>query len=81
MLVTQTWREIVPLFPRFRIVAVSVQRLQVRIARVAVVSVAMIHLDPVVMLGFQEQSGSCRAPHGGEIARYPLFAPSAAPKS
>jgi hypothetical protein len=29
MLVTQTWREIVPMLPRFRIMAVSMERLQI----------------------------------------------------
>jgi len=50
MLVTQTWREIVPWLPRFRIVAVSMQRLQVRRARITVVPIAMVPLNPVVML-------------------------------
>ena len=43
-----------PLLPRFRIVAVSMERLQVRKARIAVVAIDMVHLDPVVML--EEQS-------------------------
>src|SRR2546430_8418933 len=50
MLVPQTWREIVPLLPRFRIVAGSMQRLQVRQARITVVPIDMVHLNPVVML-------------------------------
>src|SRR3989442_10807459 len=50
MLVTQTWREIVSLLPRFRIVAMSMQRLQVRRARIMVVTIDMVHLNPVVML-------------------------------
>ena len=50
MLGTQTWREVVPLLPRFRIVAVSMQRLQVRRARITVVPMAMVHLNPVVMV-------------------------------
>ena len=50
MLVTQTWREIVPRLPRFRIVAVSMKRLQISVARIAVVSIDMIYLNPVVML-------------------------------
>src|SRR5215471_4292121 len=50
MLVTQTWREIVSLLPRFRIVAMSMQRLQVRRARITVVTIDMVHLNPVVML-------------------------------
>ena len=50
MLVTQTWREIVSLLPRFRIVAVSMQRLQVGKARITVVTIDVVHLNPVVML-------------------------------
>ena len=38
------------MFPRFRIVAVSMQRLQVRRARITVVPIDMVHLNPVVML-------------------------------
>ena len=60
MLVTQTWREVVPLLPRFRIVAVSMERLQVGRARIAVVPIDMIHLDPVVML--EEQPTMATAP-------------------
>ena len=59
MLVTQTWREIVFLLPRFRIVAMSMQRLQVRRARITVVTIAMVHLNPVVML--EEQSTTATA--------------------
>jgi hypothetical protein len=54
MLVTQTWREIVPMLPRFRIVAMSMERLQVRQARIPVGAIEMVHLDPVVMV--EEQS-------------------------
>jgi hypothetical protein len=50
MRVTQTWREVVSLLPRFRIVALSLERLQVRSARITVVTLAMVHLQPVVML-------------------------------
>jgi len=50
MLVTHTCREIVPVLPRFRIVAMSMERLQVRIARIPVVAIDMVHFDPVVML-------------------------------
>jgi hypothetical protein len=39
---------------RFRIMAMSMQRLQVRYARIAVVPIDMVHLDAVVML--EEQS-------------------------
>ena len=54
MLVTHTWREVVPLFPRFRIVAVSMKRLQIGPARIAAISIDVIPLNPVVML--EEQS-------------------------
>jgi len=50
MLVTHTKREIVPVLPRFHVVAVSMERLQIGIARIASVTVAVIDLDPVVML-------------------------------
>ena len=50
MLVTHTWREVVPLFPRFRIVAVSMKRLQIGVARIAAIPIDVIHLNPVVML-------------------------------
>ena len=50
MLVTPTEREVVSLFPRFRIMAVSMQRLQIGRARIAAITVDVIHLDTVVML-------------------------------
>src|SRR5919106_2934061 len=50
MLVTHTWREVVPLFPRFRIVAVSMKRLQIGVARIAAIPIDVIHFNPVVML-------------------------------
>jgi hypothetical protein len=50
MLVTQTWREIVPLLPRFRILAVSMERLRICKARITMVAIDMVHLNPVVML-------------------------------
>jgi hypothetical protein len=37
-------------FPRFRIVAVSMKRLQIGKTCILAVTVAMIHLNPVVML-------------------------------
>src|SRR4029453_5807783 len=49
MLVTQTWREIVSLLPRFRIVAMSRQRLKVHRARITVGTIDMVPLKPVVM--------------------------------
>jgi hypothetical protein len=53
MLVTHTEREIVPMLPRFRIVAVSMQRLQIGRARIVVISIDMVYLDSVVMLEAQ----------------------------
>ena len=38
------------MLPRFRIVAMPMERLQVRRARIAVLPVDMVHLDAVVML-------------------------------
>src|SRR5215831_8347413 len=54
MLVTHTWREIVPVLPCFRIMAVSMERLQIGVARITAITIDVIHLDPVVML--EEQS-------------------------
>jgi hypothetical protein len=54
MLVTHTGREIVPMLPRFRIMAVSMERLQISVARISAVPVDVIHFDSVVML--EEQS-------------------------
>ena len=41
------------MLPRFRIVTVSMERLQIGKARIAVISIDMIDLDPVVMLEAQ----------------------------
>ena len=38
------------MLPCFRIMAVSMQRLQICIARIAVIPIDMVHLDSVVML-------------------------------
>src|SRR5712691_2873402 len=85
MLVTQTWREIVPVLPRFRVVAVSMQRLQVRKARITVVTMDMIHLDPVVMLEeqptmatasmllFQQPGQSCTDVGVSALSRAPVY--------
>ena len=48
------------MLPRFRIVAVSMERLQVRRARIAAIPIDMIHLNPVVML--EEQPTVATAP-------------------
>src|SRR6266511_1412021 len=80
MLVTHTWREIVLMLPRFRIVAVSMERLQIAGARSAAVTIKMIHLDPVVM--WEEQPAVATAPvlrfeplgHARTGARMPALA-------
>ena len=54
MLVTHTWREIVPVLPRFRIMAVSMERLQIGVARITAITIDVIHRDLVIML--EEQS-------------------------
>ena len=53
MFVTHTPREIVSTLPRFRIVAVSMKRLQVAIARIASIAIHMIDLDPVIIVEAQ----------------------------
>lgn len=50
MLVTHTGRERVPFFPRFRIMAMSMEHWQICIARISAVPIGVIHFDPVVML-------------------------------
>jgi hypothetical protein len=47
MLVTQTVREIVPMLPRLRIVAVSMQRLKVRPACMTAIAIDMINFNPI----------------------------------
>ena len=42
MLVTQTWREIIPVLPRFRIVAMSMQHLEVYRTRITVVTIRVV---------------------------------------
>jgi hypothetical protein len=53
MLVTLTAREICALLPRFRIMAVSMERLQIAVARIAAISVAVINLNAVLMVDAQ----------------------------
>src|SRR4029453_16974572 len=60
MLVTHTQREIVPVLPRFRIVAVSMERLPIGRARIAAIAINVIDLDPVVVL--EEQPAISTAP-------------------
>jgi len=50
MLVTRTSREILSLLPRFRIMTVSMQRLQITIARIASIPVDVINLNAVIMV-------------------------------
>jgi hypothetical protein len=42
------------MFPRFRIMAVSMEHLQISVARISAITIDVIHFDPVVML--EEQS-------------------------
>ena len=58
MLVTHTVREIVPMLPRLRIVAVSVQRLQIRRACIAAIAVDMINFNPIIIVGEQPTVGT-----------------------
>src|SRR4029450_8180834 len=51
MLVTHTVREIVPMLPRLRLGAVSVQRLQIRRAAIAAIAIDMIDFNPIVVVG------------------------------
>ena len=53
MLVTHTPREIVSTFPRFRIVAVSMKRLQIAIAPIVSITIDVIDLNPVIMVEAQ----------------------------
>src|SRR5712691_4206191 len=53
MLVTRTSREILSLLPRFRIMTVSMQRLQITIARIASIPVDVINLNAVIMVEAQ----------------------------
>ena len=53
MLVTLTAREILALLPRFRIMAVSMERLQITCARIASITVDVINLNAVVMVEAQ----------------------------
>ena len=50
MLVTHTVRERVPMLPRLRIVAVSMQRLEVRHACVTAIAIDMINFNPILIV-------------------------------
>jgi hypothetical protein len=44
--------------PRFRVVAVSMKRLQISVARMAAISIDVIYLNPVVMLEDQPEGAT-----------------------
>jgi hypothetical protein len=58
MLVTHTVREIVPMLPRLRIVAVSMQRLEVRHACIAAIAIDMINFNPIIIVEEQPTVGT-----------------------
>jgi len=58
MLVTHTVREIVPMLPRLRIVAVSMQRLEVRHACLAAITIDMIDFNPIIVVEEQPTGGT-----------------------
>ena len=60
MLITHTEREIVLVLPRFRVVAVSMQRLQIGRARITSIATDVVDLDPIIML--EEQPTIATAP-------------------
>jgi hypothetical protein len=53
MLVTLTRREILAMLPRFRIMAVSMERLEITRARMASIPIDVIDLNAVVMVEAQ----------------------------
>src|SRR5881409_184405 len=53
MLITHTERDIVLVLPRFRVVAVSMQRLQIGRARITSIATDVVDLDPIIMLEAQ----------------------------
>src|SRR5215471_19766754 len=61
MLVTHTVRERVPMLPRLRIVAVSMQRLKVRRACIAAIAIAMINFNPI-RRGEEQPTGGTVSP-------------------
>src|SRR4029450_1172286 len=58
MLVAHTVREIVPILPRLRIVAVAMQGLQVRRAAIAAIAIDMIDFNPIVVVKEQPTVGT-----------------------
>ena len=58
MLVTHTVRKIVPMLPRLRIVAVSMQRLEVCPACITAIAIDMINLNPILRVEEQPTGGT-----------------------
>ena len=58
MLVTHTVREIVPMLPRLRIVAVSMQCLEVCHACIAAIAIDMINFNPILRVEEQPTVGT-----------------------
>jgi hypothetical protein len=58
MLVTHTVREKVPMLPRLRIVAVSMQCLEVRHACIATIAIDMINFNPIIIVEEQPTVGT-----------------------
>jgi hypothetical protein len=58
MLVTHTHREILPLLPSFRIMAMSMERLEIRLTGITTVPVEVVNLDQVVMLARQSTAST-----------------------
>src|SRR5918911_1514523 len=58
MLVTHTVREIVPILPRLRIVAVSMQRLEVRHACMMAIAIDMIDFNSILVVEEQPTGGT-----------------------
>src|SRR5215467_13074879 len=58
MLVTHTVRERVPMLPRLRIVAVSMQRLEVCPACMTAIAIDMINLNPILTVEEQPTGGT-----------------------
>src|SRR4029450_1671503 len=61
LLVTHTDREILPMFPGFRIMAVSMKGLQIGIARILSIATDVIHLQSVLLLEEQPTIGAAPA--------------------
>ena len=55
--------------PRFRVVAVSMKRLQIGVARIAAIPIDMIHLNPVVMLEDQPAEATTPVLHLEQLSQ------------